>query len=142
SWRRRTAGWRLSVEPLQHRRNERRSSFLLLQQIAARQKCQEIPQCFHHAQELAQILKSVDDRLAVVGTEGRREGGTLLFATIHTIFFVALKCLTDQVLLVKCQDREWNGETAVRIVFVPHIAVREFTFPGFGESLTTAGGLR
>src|SRR5207253_5633051 len=126
--------------PLRHRRNERRSSFLLLQQVAARQKCQELPQCFHHAQELAQIFKSVDDRLAVVGTEGRREGRTLLFTSIHTISFVTLKCLTDQVLLVKGQDREWNGETAVRIVFVPHIAVRAFAFPGFRESLETASG--
>src|ERR1039458_7286048 len=141
-WLRRTAGLPPLAGPLRHRRNERRTSFLLLQYIAARQECQEIAQSFHHAQEVAQILKSGDDRLPVAGTESRCEGGTLLFAAVHPILFVTLKSLADQILLVKCQDREWNREAAVGIVFVPRIAVRAFALTSLRESLEATSSLQ
>src|SRR6266536_2234971 len=57
-------------------------------------------------------------------------------------FFGTLERLTDQVLLVKCQDFEWNRETAVGIVFVPHIAVRTFAFARFRQSLEPPSGLQ
>src|ERR1035437_9058258 len=141
-WLRRTAGLPPLAEPLRHRRNEHRTSFLLLQYIATRQECHEIAQRFHHAQEVAQVLKSVTDRFPVAGPESRCEGGTLLFAAVHPIFLVTLKSLADQVLLVKGQDREWNRETAVGIVFVPRIAVRAFALTSLRESLEPASGLQ
>src|SRR5450759_5410124 len=141
-WRRHTTGSPPLVEPLRHRRNEHRTSFLLLQYIATRQECHEIAQRFHHAQEVAQVFKSVTDRFPVAGAESRCEGGTLLFAAVHPIFLVTLKGLTDQILLVEGQDREWNRETAVGIVFVPRIAVRAFALTSLRESLEPASGLQ
>ena len=90
---------------------------------------------------MAQILKSTDNRFAVVGIESYCECGTLLFSAVHRIFFVTLKSLADQVLFVKCQDREWNRETAVGIVFVPHIAVRALALTRHREALETASGI-
>jgi hypothetical protein len=45
----------------------------------------------------------------VIGIESRGKSGTLLFAAVHPILFIALKGLAHQILLMKGEDGERNG---------------------------------